>query len=128
MKNKSNLHNEIKLYLAYLQFERKLSINTINAYWLDIKSFIENSELELSAHYKSSKWTNSYTLPNSRSMEIKYHISLSVLLNNGFIPRIDDDRVGSIVSAVVKFKVVVLLIPEYELLELSSKAVVAIVR
>ena len=27
-------------------------------------------------------------------MEIKYHISLSILLNNGFIPRIADDRVG----------------------------------
>ncbi len=41
MKNNSTLYNEIKLYLAYLQFERKLSVNTINAYWLDIKSYID---------------------------------------------------------------------------------------
>ena len=40
-KRNTILFNEIKKYLAYLQFERKLSVNTINAYWLDIKSYID---------------------------------------------------------------------------------------
>jgi len=72
----------------------RYSFDIKNSYFIDIKSFLKNSEIELSAHYKSNKWTNAYTLPNSRSMEIKYHISLSVIPNNGFIPRIADDRVG----------------------------------
>ena len=40
MKKQNKLYNEVKLYLAYLQFERKLSINTINSYWLDLKFYI----------------------------------------------------------------------------------------
>ena len=45
MKNKALkkdviLFNEIKKYLAYLQFERKLSINTINSYWHDLNEYL----------------------------------------------------------------------------------------
>ena len=65
-----------------------------NSYFIDIKSFVYNSEIEISAQYKSSKFTNSYTLPNSKSMEIKYHISISETINNNYKPRIVDDRVG----------------------------------
>ena len=32
-----NMLNELRRYLAFLQFEKKLSINTINSYWLDLK-------------------------------------------------------------------------------------------
>ena len=89
--------NEIFLRdLGYISQRRnsKFSFDIKNSYFLDVKSFKENSEIELSAHYKSSKWTNTYTLPNSRSMEIKYHISLSTIPNNDFTPRVADDRVG----------------------------------
>tara|TARA_Y100000590_G_C15744817_1_gene1021569 strand:- start:2793 stop:5444 length:2652 start_codon:yes stop_codon:yes gene_type:complete len=65
-----------------------------NSYFLDIKSFIYNTELEISSHYKSKKPTSSYTLPNSRSMEIKYHISISQLQDNNYKPRTVDDRIG----------------------------------
>jgi len=65
-----------------------------NSYFIDIKSFQYNSEYEISSHYISKKPTSSYTLPNSRSMEIKYHISISKLLNNDYIPRAVDDRIG----------------------------------
>ena len=42
MKDKSlNLYNDGKKYLAFLQFERKLSSNTISSYWLDLKSFFD---------------------------------------------------------------------------------------
>ena len=32
--------NDSKKYLSFLQFERNLSINTINSYWLDLKYYI----------------------------------------------------------------------------------------
>ena len=42
MKDKSlDLYNDGKKYLAFLQFERKLSSNTISSYWLDLKSFFD---------------------------------------------------------------------------------------
>ena len=40
MKN-NKLLNEVKTYLAYLQYEKNLSNNTVNSYWLDLKAFIE---------------------------------------------------------------------------------------
>lgn len=65
-----------------------------NSSFIDIKSFSYNSELEISAQYKSNKFTNAYTLPNSKSMEVKYHISISTINDNGYRPREVDDRVG----------------------------------
>jgi len=44
MNKNSKLLNETKQFLAYLQYERKLSINTVNSYWHDLKSFIEYIE------------------------------------------------------------------------------------
>jgi len=35
------LLNEVKKYLAYLQFERNMSINTTESYYLDLKDFID---------------------------------------------------------------------------------------
>lgn len=65
-----------------------------NSSFLDIKSFTHNSELEISAQYKSNKFTNSYTLPNSTSMEVKYHMSISKIIQNDYKPRKVDDRIG----------------------------------
>ena len=56
--------------------------------------YTKNSELEISSHYISRKPTNSYTLPNSRSMEVKYHMSISQVLKNNYTPRKVDDRIG----------------------------------
>ena len=36
-----SMQNEVKKYLAFLQFEKRLSINTINSYWLDLKNYLE---------------------------------------------------------------------------------------
>ena len=41
MRKSSNIHNEVKKYLAHLQFERNLSSNTLDSYWLDLKAYIE---------------------------------------------------------------------------------------
>ena len=38
---KNNIYNDVKKYLAFLQFERKLSENTIESYWRDLKDFID---------------------------------------------------------------------------------------
>ena len=45
-----NILNEVKRFLVFLQFERRLSKNTIDSYWLDLKSYSEylNFELETS--------------------------------------------------------------------------------
>ena len=40
-KNYNILLNEVKKYLAYLQFERNMSINTTESYYLDLKDFID---------------------------------------------------------------------------------------
>jgi len=93
------LVNANKLFLkdhGYVSQHRngKYNFDLKNSYFISIQSFVSNSELELSIHYKSSKETNAFTLPNSRSMSIKYHISLSTIPVNNFSPRIADDRVG----------------------------------
>ncbi len=72
----------------------RYKFDPINSYYSSINSFHDNSELDIVIHYKSLKVTNAFTVPNSRSMEIKYHISLSVLKNNNFKPRKADDRLG----------------------------------
>ena len=65
-----------------------------NSYFSNITSFPKNTELDIIAHYQSMKRTNSYTLPNSRSMEINYHISLSIFPEKNYSPRLLDDRIG----------------------------------
>ncbi len=72
----------------------KYKFDLKNSSFIDIESFKNNIELEISAHYLSNKYTDSYTLPNSRSMEMKYHISIMELLDSDFIPRPVDDRIG----------------------------------
>jgi len=65
-----------------------------NSYFNLVQSFPVNTELGIMAHFKSRKWTSTFTLPNSHSMFHNYHLSLSVLPENNFIPRKSDDRVG----------------------------------
>ena len=40
--------NEVKKYLAFIQFEKNLSINTVNAYYFDLHSFINYMNKEYS--------------------------------------------------------------------------------
>ena len=44
--NQNILSNEVKKYLAFLQFEKRLSSNTISSYWFDLKHYSEYLELE----------------------------------------------------------------------------------
>ncbi len=88
-----------KLFLrdiGYVSQHRKgrYKFDPLNSYYSDIKSFPENSEIDLIIHYNSLKGSDAFTLPNSRSMEMRYHISLSSLQKNNFKPREVDDRLG----------------------------------
>ena len=65
-----------------------------NSYYNYIKSFPNNSEVDVSIHYKSSNPKYKFTLADSRSMIHKYHISISVIPDSNYSPRAADDRVG----------------------------------
>ena len=65
-----------------------------NSYYNYIKSFPNNSEIDVSIHYKSISPKYKFTLADSRSMIHKYHISISSLPTTSYEPRIADDRVG----------------------------------
>ena len=82
--------------IAYISERRKgqYRFDKNNSYVSDLQSFPYNSEIQITAHFISSKWTGAYTIPNSHSMMHVYHISLSAILNSDFSPRIADDRVG----------------------------------
>ena len=60
----------------------------------DLQSYPQNTEIQINAHFVSRKWTGSFTLPDSHSMMHTYHISLSLLPNSNFMPRLSDDRIG----------------------------------
>ena len=74
---------------------KKLKFDKNNSYFSSIKSYPNNSEVELVLHYKSNNPSFIYTLPDSRSMFHKYHISIcSLISSDNFIPRLADERVG----------------------------------
>tara|TARA_Y100001970_G_scaffold273928_1_gene372862 strand:- start:8012 stop:10681 length:2670 start_codon:yes stop_codon:yes gene_type:complete len=83
--------------LAYVSQHRKgqYLFDKKNSYFVHVASYENNTELDIATHFKSRKWTNAYTLPNSHSMMHQYHISLSLLEDSGtFISRVADDRIG----------------------------------
>ncbi|MBI5265779.1 MAG: zinc-dependent metalloprotease [candidate division Zixibacteria bacterium] len=65
-----------------------------NSYFGTIKSFPENSELDVVLHYKTQKPQSGTTLQNNYSFFWTYHFSLSTLPSTDYVPRIADDRVG----------------------------------
>ena len=65
-----------------------------NSYYNYIKSFPENSEIDVSIHYISMNPKYKFTLADSRSMIHKYHISISLIPESNYKPRVVDDRVG----------------------------------
>lgn len=71
-----------------------LGFDPSNSYFGTIKSFPENSEIDAILHYRTSKPQAGTTLQNSYSFFWTYHFSLSTLPENGYVPRIGDDRVG----------------------------------
>ena len=59
-----------------------------------IKSFNENSEIEILSYFRTSDPRLSYTLPDARSLMVHLRYGLSSLKDTGYRPRLGDDRVG----------------------------------
>ena len=82
--------------VGYITGERKIkfTFDKENSYFSELKSFPENTEIDLVLHFKNAKPNFIYTLPDSRSMLHRYHYSLSTLPETDYKPRLADDRVG----------------------------------
>ncbi|MFQ5453966.1 MAG: zinc-dependent metalloprotease, partial [Candidatus Zixiibacteriota bacterium] len=80
----------------FLGQSAKLGIrfNKKNSYFEQIKSFPENTEIDVKLHYKTSKPLSATTMQNPYSFYHTYHYSLSTLPKTDYVPRIADDRVG----------------------------------
>jgi len=65
-----------------------------NSYFSLLKSFPQNTEIEVTLHFQSSDPEPVPTLPDPRSFQHTYHYSLSALPETAYKPRPADDRVG----------------------------------
>ena len=84
-----------------LQADYQLQGN--KSYFGDVNSLPFNLELD-SIYSFSSPQASTITLPDSRSLTLKVHYSFSQLKeNNGYIPRLADDRVGYFITAFQDF-------------------------
>ncbi|MEH2087781.1 zinc-dependent metalloprotease [Nostoc sp.] len=65
------------------------------SYFGDVNSFPENIEIDSIYGFSSLEGSNLIAVPDSRALTLKVHYSFSKLReNNGYIPRLADDRVG----------------------------------
>ncbi|MFZ1684495.1 MAG: zinc-dependent metalloprotease [Candidatus Zixiibacteriota bacterium] len=71
-----------------------INLDRENSYFEKIKSFPENSELDVKLAYKTNKPQNAPTLQNPYAFYHTYHYSLSMLPESDYVPRVADDRVG----------------------------------
>ncbi|MFH2049804.1 MAG: zinc-dependent metalloprotease, partial [bacterium] len=82
--------------LGYFMSQAKMgmSFDSKNSYFDKIKSFPENSEIDVKLHYKTSIPFNGETMQNPYSMFHTFHYSLSSIPETDYVPRLADDRVG----------------------------------
>ena len=80
--------------VAFSRMKRGFSMDRENSYFGDVRSFPENSEIDVVLHFESGKPAPAPTLPDGRSMFHTYHYSLSMIPDANFTPRVADDRVG----------------------------------
>ncbi|MFH1227070.1 MAG: zinc-dependent metalloprotease, partial [Planctomycetota bacterium] len=69
-----------------------------NSYFSLLKSFPENTDIEINMHFRSTKSVSSSTLADSRSLFLKYYYSITVLPKSGYVSRLADDRVGHFIT------------------------------
>ena len=94
MSKNDTLLNDVKQYLAYLQYERKLSVNTINSYWNDLKSFVEY----INSGYKINK------LVNIKSHHVRKYInSLNTYSYNDKIKNKQTSSINRSISSIKSF-------------------------
>ncbi|BAY48550.1 hypothetical protein SAMD00079811_61750 [Scytonema sp. HK-05] len=85
-----------------LQAEYNLEQN--KSYFGEVNTFPLNLEIDSIYGFSSPEGANLITLPDSRALSLKVHYSFSQLReNNGYIPRLADDRVGYFITAFQDF-------------------------
>ncbi len=62
--------------------------------WAEARGYPDNTELEVAATYASAGTANIESVADSRAVTINIHYSLSLLPQNGYRPRLADDRIG----------------------------------
>ncbi|MBD3258520.1 DUF5117 domain-containing protein [candidate division GN15 bacterium] len=65
-----------------------------NSYFGEVKSFPENTEIDVHLHYETSKPMPATALQNPYSFYHVFHYSLSSIPESDYVPRYADDRVG----------------------------------
>jgi Met-zincin/Domain of unknown function (DUF5117)/Domain of unknown function (DUF5118) len=79
-------------------------LDASKSYFDAVNSFPKNLEIDSIYGFSSLEGANLITLPDSRALSLKVHYSFSQLReNNGYIPRIADDRVGYFITAFQDF-------------------------
>ena len=65
-----------------------------NSYYMGIKSFPNNSEVDIRLHFQASHNLPGESLQNGESFFHVYHYSISTLPETDYTPRVSDNRVG----------------------------------
>jgi len=71
-----------------------LRLDKNNSHYETIKSFPENSEIDVRLHYTTDKPINGVTMQNQYSVYHLMHFSISSLPETDYVPRLADDRIG----------------------------------
>ncbi len=79
-------------------------LDASKSYFGDVNSFPENIEIDSIYGFSSIEGSNLVSVPDSRALSLKVHYSFSQLReNNGYVPRLADDRVGYFITAFQNF-------------------------
>ncbi|MFQ5844503.1 MAG: zinc-dependent metalloprotease, partial [Planctomycetota bacterium] len=84
-------------------FEQAYKLDAGRSSWGEAKVFPKNVELEVFLSFSASELKDLETVPDSRHVEVGVHYSLYRLPENGYRPRLADDRVGHFLTAVRDF-------------------------
>jgi hypothetical protein len=75
------------------------SFNANRSTWAEARGYPDNVELEVAATYASSGAAQIDSVADTRAATINVHYSLSLLPEDGYRPRLADDRIGYFVTA-----------------------------
>ncbi|MFH0888332.1 MAG: zinc-dependent metalloprotease [Planctomycetota bacterium] len=74
------------------------SLDKENSFFSTLKSFPQNTDIEITMHFRSNKPASVATLADGRSLFIRYYYSISMLPEDNYVPRLADDRVGHFIT------------------------------
>jgi Met-zincin/Domain of unknown function (DUF5117) len=99
------------------QAQLGISFDKGNSWFETIKSFPENTEIDVRLHFKTSKPVAADAMQNPYSFFHIYHYSLSTLPNTDYVPRLADDRVGHFVTVFQDYSTLDTVTPWVRLVE-----------